>query len=150
MYFATDRDTGRPRGFAFVTFAEESQAAEAIVKFNGAELDGRALNINEAKDRPANKPRGGPRPNRDESWSKPRGDPRPRRDDGGSREFRSSSGGTRDVEQEIDWDLEQSFNRDDDSGYGDFDDGDVGRYRGKKPKKPKGSRRRLRARKRSL
>ncbi|MCP3905405.1 MAG: RNA-binding protein [Planctomycetes bacterium] len=45
----TDRDTGRPRGFAFVTFREESAARNAIDALNGKELDGRALNVNEAK-----------------------------------------------------------------------------------------------------
>ena len=49
VYIANDRETGRPRGFAFVTFssAEESKLAEE--KMNGTELDGRALNVNEAK-----------------------------------------------------------------------------------------------------
>lgn len=49
VYVANDRMTGRPRGFAFVTFstAEESQAA--IEKMNGVDLDGRALTVNEAK-----------------------------------------------------------------------------------------------------
>lgn len=45
----TDRDTGRPRGFAFVTMASDDEARAAIEALNGSDLDGRALNINEAK-----------------------------------------------------------------------------------------------------
>ncbi len=44
----TDRDTGRPRGFAFVTMPE-SAARAAIEALNGKELDGRTLNVNEAR-----------------------------------------------------------------------------------------------------
>src|SRR5271170_608808 len=47
-----DRDTGRPRGFAFVTMASPQAAAAAIAKMNGANLDGRQLRVNEAEDRP--------------------------------------------------------------------------------------------------
>jgi RNA recognition motif-containing protein len=45
----TDRDTGRSRGFAFVEMSESAQADQAIRALNGAELDGRALNVNEAR-----------------------------------------------------------------------------------------------------
>jgi len=45
----TDRDTGRSRGFAFVEMADSAQADRAITALNGAELDGRALNVNEAR-----------------------------------------------------------------------------------------------------
>lgn len=44
----TDRDTGRPRGFAFVTMPD-SAARAAIDALNGKELDGRMLNVNEAR-----------------------------------------------------------------------------------------------------
>ena len=44
----TDRETGRPRGFAFVTMPD-SAASAAIEALNGTELDGRTLNVNEAK-----------------------------------------------------------------------------------------------------
>lgn len=47
----TDRDTGRPRGFAFVTMPEDSSARSAIDALNGKELDGRTLNVNEARAR---------------------------------------------------------------------------------------------------
>jgi RNA recognition motif-containing protein len=47
----TDRDTGRSRGFAFVEMSSASEAQEAIAKFNGAELQGRTLNVSEAKER---------------------------------------------------------------------------------------------------
>jgi RNA recognition motif-containing protein len=52
----TDRETGQPRGFAFVTMGDAAQAAAAIEQFDGAKLDGRALKVNEAQERP---PRGG-------------------------------------------------------------------------------------------
>jgi cold-inducible RNA-binding protein len=47
----TDRDTGRSRGFAFVEMSSKSEGDAAIAKFNGAELDGRSLTVNEAKPR---------------------------------------------------------------------------------------------------
>lgn len=46
-----DRDTGRPRGFGFVTMANDDEARAAIEALNGTELDGRTLNVNEAKPR---------------------------------------------------------------------------------------------------
>jgi len=53
VYLPTDRRTGRPRGFAFVEFASDDEAAKAIETFNGREINGRKLNINAAEDRPA-------------------------------------------------------------------------------------------------
>ena len=47
----SDRETGRSRGFGFVTFANPGDADEAVAKMNGAQLDGRSLNVNEARDR---------------------------------------------------------------------------------------------------
>jgi RNA recognition motif-containing protein len=47
----TDRDTGRPRGFAFVEMSADQEAQEAIAQLNGRELGGRALNVNEAQER---------------------------------------------------------------------------------------------------
>ena len=46
-----DRDTGRSRGFAFVEMSSESEANSAIEQFNGKEVGGRALKVNEAKPR---------------------------------------------------------------------------------------------------
>jgi len=48
----TDRDTGRSRGFAFVEMADSAEADRAIAALNGTELNGRALNINEARPSP--------------------------------------------------------------------------------------------------
>jgi RNA recognition motif-containing protein len=45
----TDRETGRARGFGFVEMSVNAEADKAIAALNGRELDGRALNINEAK-----------------------------------------------------------------------------------------------------
>jgi len=49
----TDRDTGQARGFAFVEMTEPQAAQTAISQLNGAELHGRALNVNEARPKPA-------------------------------------------------------------------------------------------------
>src|SRR5450759_2427551 len=48
----TDRDTGQPRGFAFVEMTEKRDAETAISQLNGAEINGRALNVNEARPKP--------------------------------------------------------------------------------------------------
>jgi RNA recognition motif-containing protein len=45
----TDRDTGRSKGFAFVEMASEDEAAKVISSFNGATMEGRAMNISEAR-----------------------------------------------------------------------------------------------------
>ena len=45
----TDRDTGRPRGFAFVTMNNDNEARAAIESLNGAEVDGRTITVNEAR-----------------------------------------------------------------------------------------------------
>ena len=47
----TDRDTGRPRGFGFVTMSTAEEAQAAINALNGKQLDGRALTVNVAKPR---------------------------------------------------------------------------------------------------
>lgn len=47
----TDRDTGRPRGFGFVTMANDEEAKAAIQALDGKELDGRTLKVNEARPR---------------------------------------------------------------------------------------------------
>ena len=44
-----DRDTGQPRGFAFVEMSNDSEANTAINALNGKDLDGRSLNVNEAR-----------------------------------------------------------------------------------------------------
>ncbi len=51
VYVAMDRETGRPRGFAFVTFSKGEEAQAAIEALNGVDLDGRSLKVNEAKPR---------------------------------------------------------------------------------------------------
>lgn len=45
----TDRDTGRSKGFGFVEMSQDSEAQSAITKFNGADYEGRAMTVNEAK-----------------------------------------------------------------------------------------------------
>jgi RNA recognition motif-containing protein len=48
----TDRDSGQPRGFAFVEMTERQDAETAISQLNGAELNGRTMNVNEARPKP--------------------------------------------------------------------------------------------------
>ncbi len=62
----TDRDTGQARGFGFVEMSSNSDADRAIAELNGRDLDGRALNVNEARpktERGAGGGGGGPRRN---------------------------------------------------------------------------------------
>jgi len=49
VYVAMDKMTGRPRGFAFVTFSSPEEAKVAAEKLNGVDLGGRALTVNEAR-----------------------------------------------------------------------------------------------------
>jgi RNA recognition motif-containing protein len=52
----TDRDTGRSRGFGFVTFTQDEDAKTAISKMDGTSLDGKTIKVNEAQEK---SPRGG-------------------------------------------------------------------------------------------
>lgn len=72
-----DRETGRPRGFAFVEFPDRAQAEAAIQKFHGQILNGRPLSVSEARAREDRGP-GSPRPS---------GPPGPRPSYGGPRPF---------------------------------------------------------------
>ncbi len=55
----TDRETGQPRGFAFVEMGTEAEETTAIEALDGAEWMGRNLKVNKAKPREENKPFGG-------------------------------------------------------------------------------------------
>lgn len=60
VFVPLDRDSGRPRGFAFVTYTSGESAQQAIQKLDGAELGGRNLRVNEATaERPGGRPGGG-------------------------------------------------------------------------------------------
>ena len=67
----TDRDSGQPRGFAFVEMTDRSAAETAISQLNGADLNGRAMNGNEARPKPQGGGGGGDR--RDGGNSRGRG-----------------------------------------------------------------------------
>lgn len=55
----TDRETGRSRGFGFVTMPDATQAQAAITALNGLQMEGRALNVNEARPKPGSAGGGG-------------------------------------------------------------------------------------------
>jgi cold-inducible RNA-binding protein len=55
----TDRDTGRPRGFAFVEMASQSDADAAVNALNGKDFGGRALTVNEAREQAPRRGGGG-------------------------------------------------------------------------------------------
>ncbi len=55
----TDKFTNRSRGFAFVEMSDDAAAAAAIAALNQYQLDGRALTVNEARERTVGGPRGG-------------------------------------------------------------------------------------------
>ena len=55
----TDRDTGRSKGFGFVEMSSDAEATTAISKFNGADFEGRAMTVNEAKPMAPRENRGG-------------------------------------------------------------------------------------------
>lgn len=83
-----DRETGRPRGFAFVEYLDRAHAEQAIQKFNGQPFNGRPLAVSEARAREAGGP---PRPG---GFSGPRPggfSPRPPGSFGGPRSFDSGS-----------------------------------------------------------
>jgi cold-inducible RNA-binding protein len=60
----SDRDTGRPRGFGFVTMPNNEEATAAIEALNESELDGRKLKVNEARAKRDSMGGGGPKKNR--------------------------------------------------------------------------------------
>jgi RNA recognition motif-containing protein len=121
-YLPTDRETGRPRGFAFVTFSTEAEAADAISRFNQHELNGRRLVVNAAEARPTRGPGGSPPPPRPSSSYRAPLPPPPMPLDSGEHGFRQGPSGR---------------------GY-------PGSRGNQMPPKAKGSRRGLRRRKRSL
>ncbi len=61
----TDRETGRPRGFGFVEMGSDADAQAAIQALDGADLDGRNITVNEAKERQPRQGGGGGRGGRD-------------------------------------------------------------------------------------
>jgi cold-inducible RNA-binding protein len=60
----TDRDSGQPRGFAFVEMSVDSEGNNAIGALNGKDVDGRSLNVNEARPKGDRSSGGGGRTNR--------------------------------------------------------------------------------------
>ena len=72
----TDRETGRSRGFAFVEMTDAAEADRAITSLNGTDLDGRTLNIIEARPKPLGGGGGGFRGNRSGGPPRQRREPR--------------------------------------------------------------------------
>src|SRR5688572_3994645 len=121
VFLPTDRESGRPRGFGFVEFASDEDAAKAIEKFNGYELGGRALRVNPAEDRPRTGGGGG-------GGYRPGGGGGGYGGGGGGGDYGGGGGG----------------------GYGGGGGGGGGDRFGGGGGKPKGSRRNIRGKKRSL
>jgi cold-inducible RNA-binding protein len=69
----TDRSTGQQRGFAFVEYANPEHVGEAIQKFDGYELDGRGLRVNEASSERPGRPMGGGADHRPAFRPRPKG-----------------------------------------------------------------------------
>jgi RNA recognition motif-containing protein len=69
----TDRSTGRSRGFAFVEMSNDGEAEKAIASLNGANLDGRRLNVNEARPKMEDGRGGGGRGGRPQGGGRSRG-----------------------------------------------------------------------------
>src|SRR6202035_2310077 len=59
IHIVNDRETGQPRGCAFVEMAKDDEAAKAMSDLNGKEVAGGALRVNEATPKPERSPRGG-------------------------------------------------------------------------------------------
>jgi len=64
----TDRDTGQARGFGFVEMSNNAEADRAISELNGRDLDGRALNVNEARPKTEGSGGGGGRRQQSNRW----------------------------------------------------------------------------------
>ena len=60
-----DRETGRSRGFGFVTYVDSAAAKKAIAEMDGASIDGRNIRVNEAEERPPRTGGGGHQARRD-------------------------------------------------------------------------------------
>lgn len=127
VYLPNDRETGRPRGFAFVQFGTEEAAAEAIKKFDGYEMGGRPLRVNLAEER------------------------RPRGFGGGGGGFGGGGfGGYRPPPPPGEGGEFSAFGGGEEADRGRPSWGGGGRPGGPPPGRPKGSRRGLRGKKRSL
>ena len=88
-YLPTDRETGRPRGFAFVEFGDDSHAQDAITRLNNQMFRGRPLAVKEAQPRESRPPGAGPRP----SYGGGGGGPRPFSGGAGPRPSYGGGGG---------------------------------------------------------
>lgn len=140
-----DRVTGRSRGFGFVEMSTEDEAQKAIEKFNGYSFQGRNLNVNEARERVPGGAGGGPRGGGYGGGGYGGGGPRGGGYGGGFAGGNREGGGYRGGEGG--GGFGGGF---DTGGFGGGFGGGAGGGRAGKPRKEGGSRRGLRAKKRSL
>jgi RNA recognition motif-containing protein len=134
----TDRDTGRSRGFAFVTFANSDSAGRAVDEMNGATLDGREIVVREAEDkapRSGGEGRGGDRGDRGDRGGRG-GDRGGRGGDRGGSQGGSYNGGNTLFVGSLSWDTKENELRSAFEEFGDVSnarvitDRDTGRSRG--------------------
>lgn len=92
-----DRATGKARGFAFAQFATDALAADAIRRFDGADVRGRRLRVNDADDKPPPRAPRPPRPDAGPSFARAPVEFTPPPEDGGGGDFRGfrKGGGSR-------------------------------------------------------
>jgi len=104
----TDRETGRSRGFGFVTYAEPAAAQQAMKELDGQDLDGRTIRVNEAQNQTRPRGGGGPRdggpPREFRNSDRPaRGGGPPPAPSAGDRDFRDRGRGDRDRDRDRDF-----------------------------------------------
>ncbi len=93
VFLPSDRMTGRPRGFAFIEFNEDSSAEAAIEKYDGHELDSRAIRVSAAEDKQERSSSGGYSDNRPQQGGRAFQGPKRSKPKGSRRNIRAKKRG---------------------------------------------------------